>query len=233
LVGAMLTAFYMFRLYLLAFRGPSRLTHEAEHHLHESPPAMIIPLVVLAILSVVGGWIGPPMMEGGNAFHRWLEPVFSSGMHGIAGTAGAHPATGAMAGHAAHEVSRGTEIILMALSVGVAMIGIFMAFRLYLIKPSLATALQQRFAGIHRALLNKYWVDEVYDAIAVRPIHRASLAFWKFWDEKIVDGIVNGVGYTLEGVSAVMRLFQTGFVGTYALFFTMGVLALFLYFARH
>ena len=154
-------------------------------------------------------------------------------MHGIAGTAGAHPATGAAAGHAANAVSRGTEIILMLLSVGVALIGIFMAFRFYLQQPSLATALQQRFAGFHRALLNKYWVDEIYDASVVRPIHGVSVAFWKFWDEKVVDGIVNGVGYTLEGVSAVMRLFQTGFVGTYALFFTVGVLALFLYFARH
>src|SRR5437762_2514864 len=76
LVGAALTAFYMFRLYILAFRGPSRLSHEAEHHLHESPPSMIIPLVVLAALSAVGGLVGQPMQEGGHLFERWMRPVF-------------------------------------------------------------------------------------------------------------------------------------------------------------
>src|SRR5580765_2000995 len=107
LVGAALTAFYMFRLYILAFRGPSRLTHEAEHHLHESPSSMIAPLVVLAILSIVGGWIGLPFQHGG-AFARWLEPVFGGGS----------------AGHEPFEVSPATEGALMLLSVAVALFGI-------------------------------------------------------------------------------------------------------------
>ena len=107
-----------------------------------------------------------------------------------------------------------------------------MAFRAYLQTPALATALQSRFSGLHNALLNKYWVDEFYDAIVVSPVYRLSQWLWRFFDEKIVDGIVNGVGYTLEGGSAVLRLFQTGYVGTYALFITLGVLALFLHFLR-
>ncbi len=214
-IGATLTAFYMFRLYILTFRGPSRLSHEAEHHLHESPPAMIAPLVVLAILSVVGGWIGLPFQEGGHVLERWLAPVFESG-HAVA--------------H--HEVSRGTEIGLILLSVGVAAFGIAMAFRAYLQAPQVATALQQRFSGLHEAFLNKYWVDEFYAAIAVNPIYQGAVRLWKFWDEKIVDGAVNGVGFTVEGVSSLMRLFQTGFVGTYALFVTLGVIALFLHFLR-
>src|SRR5205814_8764911 len=82
LVGAGLTAFYMTRLYALTFRGPSRLTHEAEHHLHESPPSMVVPLVVLAVLSVFGGLVGPPFMGGGHPFARWLAPVFASPEHG-------------------------------------------------------------------------------------------------------------------------------------------------------
>jgi NADH-quinone oxidoreductase subunit L len=209
---------------VLAFRGPSRLTHEAEHHLHESPPSMIVPLAILAVLSIVGGWIGPPMMEHGNVFHRWLEPVFAGGAHGA-------PLAGMAV--AAHEVPPSTEILLMVVSVVAALIGIGLAFRFYLQSPSIATGLQQRFEGVHRLLLNKYWVDELYDAIAVRPVHRLSVMFWRFWDEKVVDGLVNGIGYTLEAASAVLRLFQTGFVGTYALFFTVGVLALFLFFARH
>ncbi len=212
LAGAGLTAFYMFRLYVLAFRGPSRLSHEAAHHVHESPPSMIVPLVVLALLSIVGGWIGPPMIEGGNPFARWLAPVFEHGAHDN--------------GHAAHEVPRNVEWTLMLLSVGVASLGIWAAFRYYLRRPEAATRLRERFPRVHDLLLNKYRVDELYDAIVVRPIHGASVALWRFWDEKIVDGIVNGVGYTFEGVSAVLRLFQTGFVGTYALLFTVGVAAL-------
>ena len=119
LVGAMLTAFYMFRLYLLAFRGPSRLSHEASHHLHESPPSMIVPLVVLAVLSALGGMIGPPLQEGGNAFQRWLAPVFSE--HG--------------AEHA-HPVSAATEWALIAMSVAAGLIGIALAFRFYLQRPA-------------------------------------------------------------------------------------------------
>jgi NADH-quinone oxidoreductase subunit L len=216
LLGAVLTAFYMFRLYVLTFRGPSRLTHEAEHHLHESPRSMIIPLVVLAALSVVGGLVGPPMIEGGHPFARWLAPVFES-------EGGAHMA---------HEVSRGTEWMLIAISVAVAALGIWMAFRAYLQQPGLATSLQQRFSALHTAIFNKYWVDEFYDAIVVRPLNAASQGLWRFWDEKIVDGTVNGVAYTLEGASAILRLFQTGFVGTYALFITLGVAALLLHFLR-
>ena len=218
LAGAVLTAFYMFRLYLLTFRGRPRLTHEAEHHLHESPPAMIVPLFVLAVLSVVGGLVGPPLMEGGHPFARWLAPVFASGAH-----AGAH---------ATLEVSAATEWMLILVSVLVAAAGVAFAFRAYLWSPQTATSLRERLAGVHRTLLNKYWVDEFYEWTVVRPLYGTAQVFWRFWDTKVVDGIVNGVGVTLEGVSAVLRLLQTGFVGTYALLFTLGVVALLLHFLR-
>jgi NADH-quinone oxidoreductase subunit L len=223
LFTAGLTAFYMFRLYILAFRGTSRLSHEAEHHLHESPRSMIVPLVVLAVLSAVGGLVGPPMQEHGNAFQNWLAPVFAPVQaHG-----------GHAAGPAHHEVPRSTEWMLILLSVGVAVIGIAAAFRAYLQRPAIATGLQQRLSGLHRLLLHKYWVDELYDAVVVRPVHGMAMRFWRFWDEIVVDGAVNGIAYTIEGVSAVMRLFQTGFVGTYALFFVLGVLALLLHYVRN
>ncbi len=215
LIGAVLTAFYMFRLYLLAFRGPSRLTHEAEHHLHESPPSMIAPLVVLAVLSVVGGLVGPPMIEGGHPFARWLAPVF--------GGERAH----------AHHLPESTEWMLIVVSVVAALAGIAVAFQLYLRTPGAATRLREQWSGVHRALLNKYWIDELYERLAVRPIYHLSLWFWRFWDRVIVDGMVNGVGYTLEGASALLRMFQTGFVGTYALFFTLGVAALLFHLLRH
>jgi len=216
-VGAVITAFYMFRLYTLTFRGPSRLSHEAEHHLHESPPSMLIPLVVLAALSVVGGLIGPPMQEGGNAFARWLAPVFASGAHGEAA-------------HAAHHVAPSVEWTLILISVAAGVLGITLALRFYLQQPEIATALRERYAAVHRTLLNKYWVDELYDRIAVAPVYHASQRLWRFWDEKIVDGAVNGVGYTFEGLSSVLKVFQTGFVGTYAMFFALGVLAVLLWF---
>jgi len=219
LAGALLTAFYMFRLYVLTFRGPSRLSPEAGHHLHESPPAMIAPLFVLAVLSVVGGLVGPPLVEGGHPFARWLAPVFASGAH-----------EGARA--AAHEVSAATEWVLILLSVAVAAAGIAFAFRAYLWSPQVATRLRERLGGVYRTLANKYWVDELYESTAVRAVYGTAQACWRFWDTKVVDGIVNGVGVTLEGVSAVLRLLQTGFVGTYALLFTLGVVALLLHFLR-
>jgi len=222
-LAALLTAFYMTRLYVLTFRGASRLTHEAEHHLHESPPSMTLPLAVLAFLSVVGGWVGLPFQEGGHPFERWLGPVFESGAVGALLGEGAE--------HTAH-LPAATEWLLIGLSVGVAVLGIFLAWRAYLVRPGTATMLQQRFAGIYRVLLNKYWVDEIYDAIVVHPVYLWSMRLWKFWDEKIVDGAVNGVAYVIEGLSAGLRLFQTGFVGTYALFFTLGVVALILHFLR-
>ena len=227
LVGALLTAFYMFRLYVLAFRGPSRLSHEAEHHLHESPPAMIVPLVVLAALSVVGGWVGLPFQPGGHPLERWLKPVFEASP--VSEALGEHAAAGA---HATHAVGAGVEWLLIVISVAVAATGIALAFRAYLRQPDLATRLQQRFAGVHRTLLHKYWVDELYDATVVNPIYRLSRRLWSFWDEKIVDGAVNGVAAVLEGASVVLRLFQTGFVGTYALFITLGVAALILHYLR-
>jgi len=221
LVGASITAFYMFRLYLLCFRGDSRVTPEAAHHLHESPRVMIAPLVVLAILSVVGGWVGLPFQHEGHAFARWLAPVFA------AGEAGGH---GAASAHGVPHLSVGAEWALIAISVAVAGFGIWLAFRVY--GRSTEEPLAQRAPALHRMLANKYWVDEFYDAIVVRPTHAVAQRLWRFWDEKIVDGSVNGLAHTFEGLSAVARLFQTGFVGTYALFLTLGVAALLALFLR-
>jgi NADH-quinone oxidoreductase subunit L len=233
LLGAFLTAFYMFRLYFLCFRGPSRLSHDAEHHLHESPASMIVPLAVLAVLSAVGGFVGPPMQAGGHAFERWLAPVFESGTHGLAGGASAHPAgPGEHAAAVAHALPPAVDWLLILLSVAVAVTGIAMAWRVYFKQPQLATSLQQRFAGVHRVLLNKYWVDELYDAAVVTPIYRTSQRLWRFWDEKVVDGAVNGAATVMEGASAVLRLFQTGFVGTYMLFFTLGVVLIMTFLMR-
>jgi NADH-quinone oxidoreductase subunit L len=215
-LGAVLTAFYMFRLYILCFRGRPRMSHEVAHHVHESPRSMIIPLVVLAVLATVGGWIGLPMIEGGHPFERWLAPVFESG----GGVVPPHPRPR-------------TELELIAVSVAAALLGIGLAFRVYLRRPEVATALAGRFAGLQRLLVHKYWIDELYGVVLVRPFYAIAGWFWRFWDEVIVDGSVNGLASVVEGASAVLRLFQTGFVGTYALFFALGVAALLLHFLGH
>jgi NADH:ubiquinone oxidoreductase subunit 5 (subunit L)/multisubunit Na+/H+ antiporter MnhA subunit len=119
-----------------------------------------VPLFVLAVLSVVGGLVGPPLMEGGHPFARWLAPVFASGAH-----EGGHAA--------AHEVPVATEWMLIGLSVLVAVAGIAFAFRAYLWSPATATRLRERLSGVHRTLLNKYWVDELYELTVVRPIYSA------------------------------------------------------------
>jgi NADH-quinone oxidoreductase subunit L len=219
LVGALLTAFYMFRLYILAFQGAPRMTHEVEHHVHESPPTMTIPLIVLAVLSVVGGWVGLPFQEGGHLLGRWLAPVFES-----------EPGAAQLAME--HTMSPMMEWFLIELSVGAALLGIVLAFRAYLRDPALSGRLRERFAAFHAAVFNKYWVDELYDRTVVQPIHGASERLWRFWDVKILDGAVNGVAYLFEGASALLRLFQTGFVGTYALFIAVGAAALVLHFLR-
>jgi len=181
--------------------------------------------VVLAVLSAVGGWIGLPFQHGGHLLERWLAPVFAPDPVASALGETAHAAV-------EHAENVSLEIALMALSVAIAAVGIAFAFRAYLQKPDLATRLQQRLAFLHRVWLNKYWVDELYDRIVVSPIHRASERLWQFWDVKVVDGAVNGVAYVFEGASAVLRLAQTGFVGTYALFIAVGAAALVLHFLR-
>ncbi|HEY3217152.1 MAG TPA: NADH-quinone oxidoreductase subunit L [Candidatus Eisenbacteria bacterium] len=224
LLGAALTAFYMFRLYVLCFRGTPRLAPEVEHPLHESPPSMIVPLVVLAALSTVGGWVGLPMMEGGHPFERWLAPVFEGSSPGIVGAIGSPTAGPAEASAALHEVGRGLEWLLIALSVGAAATGIGLAFRAY--GRAAGEPLAEKAPWLHRLLLHRYWVDELYEATVVAPVHRASQRLWRFWDEKVVDGAVNGLAYLFEACSALLRLFQTGFVGTYALFIALGTAAL-------
>src|ERR1041385_8369130 len=212
ILGAALTAFYMTRLYVLTFQGPSRLTHEAEHHLHESPPSMIVPLAILAVLSFAGGYVGMPFQEGGHAFERWLRPVLESGVT------------------APHELSRGAEWALLLVSVVVAITGILLALRTYPAQPGAATALRARLEGLHRLLENKYWVEEFYDTTVVRPFVGISEWMWRVWDARVIDGAVNGTGQTFEVGSSILKLVQTGFVGTYAPFFTLGVVALFLHF---
>lgn len=209
--GAALTAFYMFRLYTLTFEGKPRWNHDK--HPHEAPATMTVPLVMLAVLSVIGGFIGVPASLGGsNHLEHWLSPVFEEAQRLHA---------------ASQDVSHTVEYLLMALSVAIACAGIYLAITAYLRKPGSAGKLAVRYNGIYRTLFNKYYVDEVYDVAVVMPIAKGSeKLLWRFFDVGVIDGIVNGSGRWMEIISGWLRRIQVGIVQSYALVFVIGTVVI-------
>jgi NADH-quinone oxidoreductase subunit L len=211
---AMLTAFYMFRLYTLTFLGKFRGTAEQESHLHESPSAMTIPLIVLAILATVGGFIGIPaaFVPDGHWLAHFLAPVFE-------GSTRLQEQAGAMA----PEGQRGTELLLMGISVAMALAGIGYAVTRYKRQP-----LEAEPTGLGKFFANKWYVDEFYDAIIVRPVNGIAKFFSRWIERSVIDGIVNGVGRLVQYGSRQIRLLQSGQVGGYVLLMVVGILILFL-----
>jgi len=213
LFGAVLTAFYMFRLLFVTFLGECRADHHTAEHVHESPPAMTVPLMVLAVLSVIGGYVGLP--EGwlwGDRFAEFLAPVV------------------AHAEAAEHAESAGLELTLMAASVAAAFAGIALAYVFYVRSPQIPADLARRFRAVHQMLLDKYWVDELYQTTFVGGAYALALALWRFVDATLIDGIVNGVAAVIASQSAVWRRLQTGNVQHYALTFLAGVIVIVGYF---
>jgi len=212
-VTALLTAFYMFRLVTLTFEGKPRF-NEHEVHPHESPKVMTIPLMILAFLSIVGGFVGIPAVFGGehgNLFESWLEPVFAPAQTKLM----------AMGTHSAF-----LEILLMVISVAGAAVAIYFARYVYLKRLSLAEGTKQSLKPLYTVLLNKYYVDEIYDAVFVNPIKKFSESFlWKINDNKIIDGLVNGVARLVEIISNNIRKIQTGVAQFYALVMVVGIVA--------
>ena len=236
-ITAGLTAFYMFRLVNMTFFGESHVSHEAEHHLHESPPSMTVPLMILAGLSIVGGWIGwPEALGGSDRFAHFLDPVIARHAEAVA----ALP----------ESTSHGTEFGLMAASVLVALAGIWGAYMLYLKRPEMPERIAQRFSGVHRLLVNKYYVDQLYDAMFVLRakdlgttlgafdrgvinglgidgagwLTRAVSVVSMWWDKWIVDGLVNLAARIVWILSYPVRMLQSGRVSNYALLIVLGVL---------
>ncbi len=205
---AAMTAFYMFRLYASTFLGKFRGSSDQEHHLHESPSAMTIPLIVLAVLAVVGGWIGIPEVFASNA--HWLEhflsPIF----------------TASYQHRELNPVNPSTELMLMGVSVGLAAIAILVAVNKYSKRPELEEA-----EGLGKVLSNKWYVDELYDKVIVQPIK----SFGGFLDRAIeksgIDWLVNGVGKAVQYGSRQLRLLQSGQVGSYVLLMIVGIIVLF------
>lgn len=214
-ITAGLTAFYMFRLIFLTFFGKARFTDEVRHHLHESPSSMTGPLVILGILSVLGGFIGLPAWLGANRFFHFLEPSLEftlSPEHG--------------------EASHAAEMGFAGLSILVALTGIFVAYRVFLARPELAESLAARWKGIHRILFRKYYIDELYDATIVHPTLNASTnTLWKRADVGIIDGAVNGTGETVQRVASILKHAHNGLLRSYAAWILLGTVAVLIYFS--
>ncbi len=212
-VAAVMTSFYMFRSVFMTFYGKSRVEHDVAHHLHESPPLMTVPLMILAFLSLVGGFVGIPVIEGAQRFGNFLDPVFAPAKAII--EHGAHHA-----GH--HSVT--AELVLMAVSLGIAIFGLLLARYMYITSPETPGRIVDRFSGLHRLVYNKYWIDELYDFLFVNSIVEFSKLLWKKFDEAVIDGVVNGVGAVTQAFGGVLRLLQTGFVKDYALSVLVGAI---------
>jgi NADH-quinone oxidoreductase subunit L len=203
LFAALLTAFYMFRLYFITFTGTFRGTHEQEHHLHESPSAMTIPLIILAILSVIGGFVGVPESLGGkHELAQFLSPVVQS---------------------AEHHLEHNTEYLLMGLSTVLVIVSILLAWFKFKGYKSEGDA-----TGFGKILQNKWYVDELYQAIITHPLRSVSGFFDKIIEKKGIDGLVNGVGRVVGYSSRQIRLIQNGQVGVYVLLMVIGMLVLFI-----
>ena len=216
LASALLTAVYMTRMMLYTFHGPNRTGEAERRHLHEAPWVMTGPLVVLGILSFVGGWLNLPAITGflgaTEILHHWLEPVTGE-------------ATVRLAGEAAH-LEHSTEYILIGGAVAIAAIGIALAFmRLHPERlPAKRDAREEE--GFERVLANKYYVDEAYDRAIVGPTVRLSRGFlWRAVDVGIIDGLVNGAAGMMRGFGRAGSWMQSGHVGTYAWVLLVGVLA--------
>jgi len=259
-VTSLLTATYMWRLVHLTFHGEERFGHSEahghdDHHApaqpaiqahghsgahghgapHDAPWPMATALVVLAVGSIVAGYVNVPHAVGGHAnLHEWLKPVFN------ATNCGQEVTTGGLAGLAIAECTpieersgdhTALELTLMGVSSLLAFAGILLATLLWLKNRQIPARLAAQYPGVHRLLLNKYYVDELYDATIVQPIKVMSTeGLWRGFDVKVVDGAVNGAGYLVSGVSVVLRLLQNGSVKTYAASMFVGAVAVLAYY---
>jgi NADH-quinone oxidoreductase subunit L len=213
-ITAMFTSFYMFRMLYLTFYGKFRGTHEQEHHLHESPPTMTIPLILLAILSIVGGFVGVPESLGG---HHWLgeflSPVFK--------------ASAALTTKG--ELSQQTEWTLMAISVAGALIALIYAYIKYNKNAEVPVADEEERPALVDISYHKFYVDELYDVLIRKPLDALSVFFYKIVDRLGIDGIVNGLGKGAIESSKGLRLLQTGNVGFYIFMMVLGIISVLMY----
>jgi NADH-quinone oxidoreductase subunit L len=224
-----MTAFYMFRTVYMTFHGESRMDPHVESHAHESPKIMTVPLMILALLSIVGGFVGIPLIEGGNQIGQFLAPSIHEGSiqhstaQGLAYAAGGATTNGT-GGHSVFG-----EIVLMLISLGIAIGGWMFARKMYVLEPSLPGRVASGFKGFYTLVFNKYLVDELYDAIVVRPLKRFSNWLWHSIDDSFIDWLVNYLAEIIQGASGLLRKIQSGFVQNYAMAILSGILFIFGY----
>lgn len=209
MITSILTAFYMFRLLFLTFFGNFRGTHDQEHHLHESPKSMTFPLIVLAILSIAGGVLGLPEFWGmTNWMHHHLDSIIVHKNPSVLN----------------HE----KECILMGLATAAALATIFFAYMVYMKNRILPEANDLKLTGIKKLIYNKYYIDELYEAVIRKPLDALSEVF-KYIDTKVIDSVVDGVGTTVTGMSSLVRKAQTGHIGFYIFGMVLGIIAILFY----
>jgi len=213
LLTALLTSFYMFRLIFLTFHGKPRYD-EKKVHVHESPKSMLVPLMILAVLSLMGGWMAAPAFWGGpDYFANFLEPVFWQG--------------GAMNAEAAEAAAHALEIPLAIVAVFTALLGLIVAWWLYLRQPGKSEQLAKSMRGLYNLLLHKYYVDEIYAALIVKPLLWLSTnVLWQTVDARVIDGTVNGVAEGALGMGDNVRHAQSGNTRSYAVWVVIGALVI-------
>ncbi|HJP63283.1 MAG TPA: NADH-quinone oxidoreductase subunit L [Mucilaginibacter sp.] len=213
-ITAMFTSFYMFRMLYLTFYGKFRGTSEQEHHVHESPSTMTIPLIVLAVLSIVGGFIGIPEVLGGHHWlEHWLAPVFEGSTKLLPNEA----------------LGESTEITLMIASVAGAVLALIYAYVRYAKNNHVPAADSEERPGLVSLSYNKFYVDEIYDFLVRKPLDGLSGFFYKIVDLLAIDGIVNGMGKLSIRSSKGLRLLQAGNVGFYIFMMVIGIIAILVY----
>ena len=208
-MASLLTAFYMFRLLFLTFFGKTRASEDTIHHIHESPKSMTIPLIVLAILSVAGGFMGvPELLSGNNWIDGFLSPVFEQSNEL----------------NVEHHLSHSTEFILMGTIIVFTLVMIGMAYNRYISKAHVPVTEGAELSAIHKTIYHKYYVDEIYDAVVVKPLYWLSKLFDIVIEKSGIDRIVNLVGESLNDWSAIFRRLQNGHVGYYIFVMVIGVI---------
>lgn len=215
-LGSGLTSFYMFRLLFLTFFGEFRGTDEQRHHLHESPATMTAPLVFLAILSAIGGGLNLPgeSTPGSGWLGDFMTPLFE-------GSRQVNPEA-----FAESTIEHSTEYILMAVSAGVALLALIMAYVMYISRQAVPAPENAERSLPEQVIYHKYYVDELYDTIIVRPIRGLGDALYSF-GESLVDGIVTGVAWLVRQSSAQLRLLQNGSIGFYVLAMVVSIVLIF------
>lgn len=213
-IASLLTSFYMFRLLFLTFFGKTRASEETIHHIHESPQSMTIPLIVLAALSVVGGFMGvPELLSGNNWIEHFLSPVFAQS-HEL---------------KTEHHLSHPTEFVLMGVIVAFTLVMIGLAYTRYVNKAHVPAAEGAELTPAHRVIYNKYYVDEFYDSIIVRPLNWISKFFDIVIEKSGIDQAVNLIGGSLNDWSKLFGKLQNGHLGYYVIAMVVGVILIVAY----